>query len=456
MDRLLRSTGGLAQTRRHRAGRLMSATSLAPARAALAGLNPGKYARPLALFATMLVPLGLLHAFVLAEICIALTDVLFIVEMARTKNIAWAKQPWFIASMLWWAWLVFCSNPFFRTDGWAMSLGEALVILRLILFTVALQTWVLTTPNARRAAWLMLALSCLWIGLESWQQLLTGRNIFGNPRWGDGSLTGPFWKPRAGQLYSHLLFTAMLPPVLALFARPGSLWRGAAMALAILGVVTSVLIGQRMGTLLTGLGLVTAAFFIPQLRRVAIIAVIIAAIVLIATPLISPPTYGKLIGETSKNMSHFALSPYGELFTRGTVMGLASPWHGWGYNGFRAFCPEPQFGGGLPALGIAPTSLALGACNLHPQNFYIQAFADAGFPGLALFIIMNLIWLKTLATGLWRTKSPSRVGLLIGVLTYSWPLASTDAFPTLYMMGWLFFLLGLGLAHAHENRGQVT
>jgi hypothetical protein len=413
------------------------------------------YARPAALGAALLVPLGLLHAFVLAEICIGATDILFIAEMARTKNFSWAKQPWFIATILWWGWTLFCSSPWFITAGWTLSFLQALVILRLILFTAALQSWILTTPNARRAAWLMLALSCLWIGLEAWQQLLTGKNIFGNPRWADGSLTGPFWKPRAGQLYSHLLFTAMLPPVLAIFARPGIAWRAAGVALAILGVVTSVLIGQRMGTLLTGLGLLTAAIFIPQLRRAALLAVIIAAAVLIATPIISPPTYGKLIGETSLNLSHFAHSPYGELFTRATVMGLHSPWHGWGYNGFRALCPDQQFGGGLPALGIGPTNLGMYACSLHPQNFYIQAFCEAGLPGLALFTIMNLAWLKPLATGLFRTKNPLRTGLFIGVLTFSWPLASTDAFPTLYMMGWLFLLLGLGLAHAHINDNPV-
>jgi O-antigen ligase len=414
------------------------------------------YARPAALCIALAVPLGLLHAFVLAEICIAITDLLFVAEMARTRNVEWAKQPWFAVAILWWAWTIFCSGPYFKTAGFTLSFLEALVIIRLILFTVALQSWLLTTANARRAAWLVLALSCLWIGVESWQQYITGRNIFGDPRWGDGSLTGPFWKPRAGQLYAHLLFTALLPPVLALFARPGRFWQVAGVALAILGVVTSILIGQRMGTLLTGLGLATAALFIPQLRRAALLAAVIAVIVLVATPYISPPTYGKLVGETSRNISHFWLSPYGELFTRATVMGLQSPWHGWGYNGFRAFCPEPQFGGGLPALGIASTSLALAACNLHPQNYYIQAFCEAGFPGLILFVLMNLIWLQKLFSGLWRSKNPLRVGLFIGVLTYSWPLASTDAFPALYMLGWFFLLLGLGLAHAHIRANPIT
>jgi hypothetical protein len=408
--------------------------------------------RPIALGIALLFPLGLLHAWVLAEVSAALVDALFILHSVRAKNFAWARDPWFIAAMLWWGWLTICSIPLpgigFYVCGWTMGFLEAVVILRLILFTAALQSWLLTTPRARRAAWLVLALSALWIGLESWQEYLTGHNLFGDRRWGDGSLTGPFYKPRAGDLYGHLLFIAMLPPVMALFRKRGRLWPLAGAALAALGVVTSVLIGQRMGTMFTAIGLATSALFIRQLRRPALAAAGIAILVLLLTPLISPATHAKLVGETSRNLSHFALSPYGELYTRATVMGLIEPWHGWGYNGFRFFCPLPIFNRGLPLLGIAPSSTALFACNLHPHNFYLQAFADAGFPGLTLFAIMMLTWLVTLGRRLWRNPDPLRVGIFACVLTFAWPLASTDEFPTLYMSGWLFFVLGLGFSLA--------
>jgi hypothetical protein len=213
----------------------------------------------------MLVPLGLLHAWVLAEIGIAIADVLFLAEMWRARNFAWARKPWIIAALIWWLWLTICSTPlfFFPTAGWLMSFCEAAVVLRLIIFTAALESWLLTTQNAKNLAWALLAVSALWIGVESWQEYLTGANIFGDHRWGDGSLTGPFYKPRAGQLYAHLLFLAVLPPAMGLMARPGILRRVAGLGLIALGVVTSVLIGQRMGTMFTAIGLATAALFIP-------------------------------------------------------------------------------------------------------------------------------------------------------------------------------------------------
>ncbi len=420
--------------------------------------------RNVALIATLLVPLGLLHAWVFAEICIAVTDVLFLVESGRNADFTWARKPWFMVAMLWWVWLMFCSLPLpalgLITAGWQLSFVQALVIIRMFIFAAALQNWVLTTASARRLAWLMVALSCLWIGVESWQQYITGTNLFGDHRWGDGSLTGPFRRPRAGALYGHLLFVSMLPPALAMLSKPGSVWRIGAILLAALGVVTSVLIGQRMGTIFTVLGLAGTAVFIPQLRRVAVAIVVVAVLVLLATPIISPPTYTKLVGETYRNLHHFTLSPYGELYTRATVMGLASPWHGWGYNGFRAFCPQPQFAAGLPALGIVPTQLGLGACNLHPHNFYFQAFSDAGFPGLVLFVTMILIWLGALFRGLRQTPDPLRVGLFIAVVTFVWPFGSSDEFPVLYMSGWLFLLLGIGLATAdavpHSTKAAIV
>jgi O-antigen ligase len=215
-----------------------------------------------------------------------------------------------------------------------------------------------------------------------------------------------------------------------------------------LAAITAVLIGQRMCSAFTLLALVTAAALVPRLRLPAALAIAAAIAVLLATPVISPPTHAKLVVETSTNMHHFTKSPYGELFIRAAAMGLQSPWHGFGYNAFRTFCADPRFDPAVPRLHLPPTSVAMNACNLHPHNFYLQAFEESGLPGLTLFILVNLLWLAALFKNLRATPDPLRIGLFIAVLTYAWPIASTDAFPTLYEPGWLFFILGLGLACA--------
>ncbi len=406
--------------------------------------------RRAALVLLALVPLCLLHAVSVADVLIDVIAGLFLLRSAARREFAWARQSWVRLALVWWVWLVVCSTPWpwpgFGAAGWRDGFVQALVTGRLLLFTAALQAWLLTTPSARRLVLWGLALSCLWIGVECWQQYLTGHDIFGYPRWGDGSLTGPFRKPLAGALFAHLLFIAVLPSA-AWLARHGT-WRGRALGggLVAAGLVTCVLIGQRLGVAYGVLGLVVVAFYRPRLRLAALAAVVAAGAVLAALPVLSPPTEAKLIGETRTNLSHFSQSPYGEIFTVAAVMGLDSPWHGLGYRGYRASCLAPRFNTGLPWLGIGPTSRWLGACNRHPQNYYLQALTDSGFPGLLLFSALMGYWCWAAARFLRRQPDPLRVGLFAAVLTFAWPIASTDEFPTLYMLGWFFLILGFALS----------
>lgn len=410
--------------------------------------------RPLARTGALLLPLCLLYTRTGAEIAMGVVDICFLIHCARARDWRWLRAPWVVIAACWWVWTMIASLPVpalgLGPGGWA-SFAQAFVIFRLLLLAAALGTWLLDTPRERAWFWFAIALSELWIAVEAWQQELTGTNIFGDPRWGDHALTGPFWEPRAGPPYAHLLFLAVLPVIGALLARPNMRHKLGAAAIGVIGFVTVVLIGQRMPFLLAGLGLVVTAL---AFRPVRLPALALGALVLLAIPalrIVSPPSFDKLVLESAKQVPHFAKSPYGELYTRAAVMIEHAPIHGYGFNGFKRFCPEARFGAGLPALGIGPTSLDRGACNIHPHNFYLQAAVDSGLPGLALFVALNLAWLVALGRDLFRRIEfrriePLRLGVFIGVLTYAWPLASTGNFAVLPMAGWLFVMLGLGLA----------
>jgi hypothetical protein len=213
-----------------------------------------------------------------------------------------------------------------------------------------------------------------------------------------------------------------------------------------------VLIGQRMPALLTGLGLLTCGIALPRLRPVVLGAVATAAIVLLATPLVSPPTFQKLVVHFADQMDHFPQSPYGQLYIRATVMGVDNAVTGLGFDGFRAHCLAPQYQHGLPALGV-PDAEAAGpvGCSIHPHNHYLEAFTSGGLPGLLLFTVMGITWLFTLGHGLMRGR-PEQVGCFIAVLLVVWPFASTSAFFTLPNAGWLFLVLGLGLGEVAPVR----
>jgi O-antigen ligase len=399
--------------------------------------------------AILLLPVALLYARSVSEILIAVIGVVFLAECAARRDWTWLRARWVWVAAGFWAWTVLCSTP---VPAWGLGAGglkslvQAVALGRFLILAAALECRLRGEPGLRRALFAVLAAVALWIVLECWQQYLFGRNIHGYGRWMDGALTGPFRAPRAGPELVLILFPAVLPGSLALLRRGrvasrilGGLWFGVA-------VLTMVLIGQRMPALLTALGLVLCGLILPGLRRLVLVAAVAGAALLAATPVVSPPTFQKLVVHFSQQMRHFPTSDYGQLYIRATVMGLDHPWTGLGFDGFRDHCEEARYRRGLPALGIPDgAAQGAGACNIHPHNHYLEAFTEGGVPGLVLFGATVLAWLLALGRGLGR-GSAARAGCFIATVLAFWPLASTSALFTLPNAGWTFLVLGAGLA----------
>jgi O-antigen ligase len=403
-----------------------------------------------ALIATLLTVPMLLHAHAFAEATMGIASFCFVVRSALSRDWQWLHSPWFRIGVVWWAWVVVCSAPLPAVGlglGGIGSFVQALMTLRFLLFVAALEYAVLRAPGGRRWLHGLIVVSAIYIAIHSLFQAVTGYNLYGQKRGGDGELTGPFGKPRAGPPESRILFPALVPPVAALLARKG--WRTAVGAYALLlsGVGIMVLISQRMPLLLTILGLVITALLLPKLRPVVLAACVAGGILLAATVVVSPPTYYRLVLKFSDQMDHFPTSTYGQIYTRALEIGRQHPVFGRGYDGFRTGCPMPRY--------FRPTfdgRLADGGgtanCAAHPHNFFMEALDNGGIPGLVLFSALSLAWLWPLAEGLLRRPDPLRVGLFASVFIQLWPIASTSAFTSMPMGGWFFLLLGWGLAEA--------
>jgi O-antigen ligase len=411
--------------------------------------TPDTVIERVAVAAAMLLPVGFLYTRGGSEILIAIIDAMFLVHCTMHGRWSWLRNPWMLMASAWWGWVVLCSTLIAAAGpgGDWHSWGQALLIGRFFVLVAALAEWLLKERAVRRAMAWMVAACAAWIVVQSWQQYLLGTNIFGEPRWGDGALTGPFNRPRAGPALVLILFPAMLPPVLTLLDRRGWWPRITALLLALLGVATVVLIGQRMPAVLTALGLVVCGVLLPRLRPVVIAVAVLVVALLAAMPVLSPPTFAKLVVHFSDQMAHFAQSPYGLLYVRATVMSLDHPLIGLGFDGFRHGCYDALYQRGLPWLGISDAQAGGPAgCSIHPHNHYLEAATSGGIPGLLLFCAMVGSWLVTLGRGLLRDPAGRRVALFTAVLIAVWPLASTSAFFTLPNAGWLFLLLGAGLA----------
>jgi hypothetical protein len=402
----------------------------------------------IAVGAVLLLPLLLLHAHGIAEGAIGIADVCFLAWCAIEEDWAWLRTRWVWVAGLWWLWLVICSVPVPALDlgeGGPRSLLQAVLTVRFLLLAAAMEYMVLKTPYVR--AWLfgLIVASALWIAINSLIQDVFGRNLLGWPRSGDGELTGPFDRPRAGPALSRILIPAMLPPAAELLAAPGRWNKVWAYLLLAVGLAVMVLIGQRMPLVLTVLGLVIVALLLRRLRLAILVTALVGALLLAASPLVAPDAYYRLVEKFSNQLEHFAVSPYGQLYARAWEVGRQNPVTGMGFDGFGTGCPRPAYF--RPTFdGKEPDGGGARICWDHPHNYYFEALDDGGFVGLALFCAMGLAWLITLGQGLWRSPEPLRVALFAATFIQLWPIQSSTAFTSMPIGGWFFLLLGWGLA----------
>lgn len=384
---------------------------------------------------TLAVPLFVVHGRGIADGLIALVAVLFLLRTAITGDACWLRRAWVILALAWWAWMTAVSLPAWQPAGW----------LRFVLFAAALEHTVLADPRMRRRLGRVVLVCALYIAAQALLQFATGANLFGDPRSGDGELTGPYDQARAGAPLSRMLFPALLPVAAAL---PG--WAGGALLLA--GMAVVVLIGQRMPTLLTGLGLAVVALLYRPLRRAALAAGVAGVVLIGASAVVSPPTFYRLVTKFSAQMADFPNSHYGLLAARSLAISAAYPLTGAGADGFRHLCADPRFHVGWGGEGEGGGAAI---CVTHPHNFYLQALVDGGWPGLLLFAAMAAAWLAALARGLLMAPDPVRVGLFATVLMQLWPVASTSSFTAMPLSGLFFLLLGWGLAEARQAAGSA-
>jgi hypothetical protein len=423
------------------------------------GSNPGRTLLVLdrvALGAVLLTPLLLLHAHGIAEVAIAIADLCFLARSAITRDWTWARTPWLLIGWAWWLWLVICSSPFPAIplgEGHARSLLQAVLLVRFLVLIAAMENAVLRTSDARRWLYWMVAASAAYIAVHSVFQFITGYNFYGEPRGGDGELTGPFGKPRAGPPFVRILFPAIIPWAAALLTRPGVRPLIEAWLVLIGGVAVALLIGQRMPFLLTVLGLVVIGVLLPRLRWGVLAAGVALAALLVASPVVAPKAHYRLVAKFSDQMEHFAVTQYGELYARAVEIAVQNPVTGLGAEGFNTGCFNPRyfrpsFDGSVADGGGAKI------CWDHPHSYYLEALVNGGFPGLILFSALSVAWLTALGRGLWRQPDPLRVALFAAAIIQLWPIASSTSFTSMPVGGWSFLLLGWGLAEARWPNGR--
>ncbi|MFT8795723.1 MAG: O-antigen ligase family protein [Acetobacter orientalis] len=396
----------------------------------------------------LLLPLFMFFSRALSDIAASVVGALFLVYCGLTQQWQWLRKPWVLPAALFCALCLFASYIQHNTA----AILQAICLPRLFLLTAAVQNWVLTRNNKRLLLGGVFFALALWLMGQCWQQYFTGYNLLGALRWPDGSLTGPFIKPRAGFTLLMLFFPGIMPVVLYALRNKALSLRFAGGLLLLLSVLTMVLIGQRMSTVLMLFGLFLTALFIKQFRVpfLALIGFLVAAVA--SLPFVSPPVYAKLVVKFTNQLQHFSSSDYATLFKKAGIMVLNHPIIGEGMDGFRNFCSLSLHSSAPTLLGLPALSSPAGiGCNLHPHNYYLQVATTAGLPGLALFCLVVFLWLQAGAKHLAPTQHPQHIMLFVMCCTVLWPVTSTSSLFTFPTAGWVFLFAGWLMAASTAN-----
>ncbi|MFC0569337.1 hypothetical protein [Gluconobacter japonicus] len=162
--------------------------------------------------ATLVLPLFLVHWRGIAEGSLDGLAVGFLLRSALTREWRWCRQGFVWPALVWWAWLVLCSLPRqvpVPAEATA-SFTQALLAIRFPVAAFALAFWTLQDSWTRTWCRRLVVACVLYLGAQMLLQAVTGHNLFGNPRFGDGTLTGPYDKPRVSAPFALLGLPAAL------------------------------------------------------------------------------------------------------------------------------------------------------------------------------------------------------------------------------------------------------
>lgn len=329
-----------------------------------------------AYIATVFIPWLLIFArFGLDAACIWV-DAAFLYRSWRRREYAWQADPVFRVGLAAWMWLLF-STLFSQSP--LMSLGISAVWIRYVLFYAALRYWVLSRPEALRFLGNMFTVMLALIAFDTIWQYIFGVSLTGNVSNTDGRLTGPLTNVKVGIFVAKLLL-----PVVAIYTcfslnRRKALTYALAAGVLIVSAGIIMLAGERTAflSLTLGVTLMTGvAGYYDRPRRVMYLIIFGLYIALMEFLLLTQPAVQWRVANLVDVLANYHGSNYEQLHSAGYEIGKRHWLTGAGLKSFRQICP------GLIKEGL------VSYCNLHPHNIYIEWFAEAGLPGLLLFIGM--------------------------------------------------------------------
>lgn len=309
-----------------------------------------------------------------ADALLSLVAAAFLLRSFLDKDWNWLKQREIKLLIL--LWLYICLNSFFLSSH-DIAL-RSLAWGRFVIFFAAVTTWLIASGREleKIAKWNIVIIALILI--DTYWQYVNGVSLTGQPFPHDSRLGGPMSNPNVG----NLLLKVALPTfaVLVYLLKNENIWKKVIFSFLVIALIVLIpLTGERSISLLMifSLAIICCLYFIfmPKLRKYVIASA--AGFCGIMWYLV---TTQRVVFARSKllveQVSDFADSVYGQLYKAAFVFWKGKPFFGIGIGEFKIRCP-------LEIDRIWPGSY----CDNHPHNIYLELLSEAGFIGIALFIL---------------------------------------------------------------------
>ncbi|WP_158046026.1 O-antigen ligase family protein [Skermanella pratensis] len=364
---------------------------------------------------TYSIPLLFLVGRMPADLAVIVTGILFLIDRALARDWSWVSTPWLMFGLMLWTWLMAMTplsidpmNSLDRTLGWG----------RYLLFAAALQHWVLTMRHARvKLLWSTASAMSIVILVAFYEFLprFAGHEIVDEMR-----LMGPFSDPVVGTYLQKLACPVIGGMLGWAFTRGDARSFGlVGGAVAILGVAI-FLSGERMPTLLFVFGLVLFGFFLPEVRRLLWIVSLGLVILVLGVALFNETMMTWMFNRSFAQIMNLGNSDYGQIWRTSLAIWLDHPLSGVGLRNYRVACADAAYDLYGP-----------NHCQLHPHNIYLEWLVEGGIIGLTGFLILlGLVFRPAAKTSFAALSTFDRclaIGALAGVITFVWPLASSQS-----------------------------
>jgi O-antigen ligase len=404
------------------------------------------------------IPLLLIIGRGAADVGMGIVSLWFVCSKIKQRDTTWLAVPWIKMVLV--TFVLMCVSASMADFDRVRAFTSAFAWLRFPLFAVAFATWIYPHPLTQRYLSPSLMILCAAVMIDTVVQFITGTSLTGFPKPDYAQrLTGPFGDDLIVGVYLTRLAWPLLGMVFgAVFFQSAGIKKRKelliALALTAAFALVILISGERVAFALFGLCAMLFLCGAQYLRGVLGALGACGAILVMVVLLVSPKLYDRVIVESMGYLNNLGDSSYGAVWGNGIVAWQSAPIFGIGLNNFVPMCETLGEASGFTK---ASKSNPLFTCARHPHNIYLEWLASLGLVGFGCFILLIILWVKHAWQQVRRrdlslTTYYQRLGLLIALVPFLWPLMSSMSFFSNWSAVLFWWVMGWILSDAKTTR----